>query len=144
LGASRFPEMLRFKNTIVSPEIVTNYLSSQGKYTKQFVTYIYFITDGEFVKIGIANNPIERLLTLQIGNARELKPLFTIPIYKRLSYFRDNYVANDLELFLHKGFGDNHIRGEWFDILHRINIDEWRQTFGCEMSHPRYAKKEAV
>lgn len=137
MGATHFPEMLRFRNELVHPEIVINFMNSfRWKPTKRFDTYVYFISDGEFVKIGIANNPIQRLLTLQIGNARELKCLFTIPVYK---WHGLNFsAAYDLEVFLHKGFGSNHIRGEWFDILHRIDVNEWADTFGCEMQNPYF------
>jgi len=146
MGASRFPEALRFRSNLVHPEVVVNFLNSfRWKPTKQFDTYIYFISDGEFVKIGIANNPMQRLLAIQIGNARELKLLFTIPIYKWHGI--SSSAANDLEIFLHKGFGDNHIRGEWFDILHRIDVSEWVNTFGCEALNPyfkKYLEKEAM
>jgi hypothetical protein len=34
---------------------------------------IYAITDGEYVKFGKASDPIQRLNSLQIGNAKELR-----------------------------------------------------------------------
>lgn len=69
--------------------------------------YIYFITDGVYVKIGVATNLDKRLKGLQTGNPRELKILY--------SFFTEwPYVV---EAKLHKKYKHKHIRCEWFDIL---------------------------
>lgn len=60
----------------------------------------YFITDGVFVKIGVAVNLDQRLRTLQIGNPRPLGIVCLLPV--------------DLETVLHNLFGKRHVRGEWF------------------------------
>ena len=70
---------------------------------------IYFISDGEYVKIGYTSgNPKERLASLQTSNARQLKIIQTIPgdIYK--------------EQTLHQRF--HHLRacGEWFKFTEEI------------------------
>ena len=137
-----YPESLRFRSKIVQPEIVAEHLK---KYTNDYMditSFIYFITDGEYVKIGSAYNPIKRLNDLQVGNARELKLMFTIPVRridKRFQHIDEiNRSVQELdyslriEMFLHQGFGENHIRGEWFDILHRIEVKKWLSVFGCE------------
>jgi len=64
---------------------------------------VYFITDGEFIKIGKANDPIERMRTMQTGNARELK---------MLGYYED--YDEELEGYMHKIFAKDRVRGEWF------------------------------
>jgi len=64
---------------------------------------VYFITDGEFIKIGKANDPIERMRTMQTGNARELK---------MLGYYED--YDEELESYMHKAFAKDRVRGEWF------------------------------
>lgn len=67
--------------------------------------YIYFITDGEFVKIGYASNIKERICALQIGNPRRLKCLFSIGV-------KDEKSALLLETFLHNIYKDMHQLGE--------------------------------
>ena len=64
---------------------------------------VYFITDGEFIKIGKANDPMERMRTMQTGNARELK---------MLGYYED--YDEELEGYMHKRFSHDRVRGEWF------------------------------
>ena len=64
---------------------------------------VYFITDGEFIKIGKANDPIERMRTMQTGNARKLK---------MLGYYED--YDEELEGYMHKIFAKDRVRGEWF------------------------------
>jgi hypothetical protein len=64
---------------------------------------IYFIgTDRSEIKIGRAVNPEARLVTLQAGNASELRLLATTP----------GDCAE--ERAYHDRFADTHIRGEWF------------------------------
>lgn len=111
----------------VSPEPCKRFIERRKRTTK-IESYIYFITDGEFVKIGSAERPEQRLRDLQIANARELKILFTIPIYKiRGGHYQRACI--EVETYLQKGFGANHIRGEWYDILNRIDPEEWRKAF---------------
>lgn len=64
---------------------------------------VYFITDGEFIKIGKSENPIERMRTMQTGNARELKMLAIYQCYDE-----------ELEGYIHKRFSHDRVRGEWF------------------------------
>lgn len=68
--------------------------------------FIYAISDGEFVKLGKANNPLIRLANLQTGNPRKLKILFTIRC--------DNPFT--VEAALHRFYKNCHISGEWFKI----------------------------
>jgi hypothetical protein len=64
---------------------------------------VYFITDGEFIKIGKSENPIKRMKKMQTGNARELK---------MLGYYED--YDEELEGYIHKSFSEYRVRGEWF------------------------------
>jgi hypothetical protein len=68
--------------------------------------YLYGITDGAYTKIGISENPKNRLASLQVGNAKDLKINF-------LSLFlpRDCQKA---ERVIHKKLSDKNVRGEWF------------------------------
>ena len=69
---------------------------------------VYFITDGEYVKIGTAGNMATRISNLQTGNARELNLVKEIPCETKND-------ANDLEKHFHEVFAHLHVRGEWFD-----------------------------
>ncbi len=66
--------------------------------------YIYFISDGEYIKIGKSISPLRRLKELQTANGRALELIGIIPSSK----------VN--ENVLHSVFGDSHVRGEWFEI----------------------------
>ena len=77
-------------------------------------SYVYFVTDGEFVKIGKASNPYARLMDLQIANARKLDMIALIP-------FADSSDADKMEKVYHLSYKDKKIRGEWFDALKEIN-----------------------
>lgn len=76
---------------------------------------IYFIADGEYVKVGYTDESVSsRLSSLQTGNPRELKILGVI---------EGDYVVENT---LHNRFIPWHVRGEWFaltDDLH-ANIDK--------------------
>lgn len=63
---------------------------------------VYFIGDGDAIKIGVAKNPLRRLTELQIGNPRELK---------LLGSFKGSYRD---EVDLHMIFYGYWIHGEWF------------------------------
>lgn len=65
-------------------------------------SFVYFITDGEAIKIGKANNPKSRLSGLQTSHHKPLRILGLLPGDERL------------EGMLHGRFRKYHIRGEWF------------------------------
>lgn len=71
---------------------------------------IYVITQGDAndfkAKIGISNNPDERIKTLQTGTPKDLSLDFKFP------------VPNDKELekYLHETFEGRRVNGEWFDF----------------------------
>lgn len=66
--------------------------------------FVYFLTDGEAIKIGFAKNPAKRLADLQIAQSFELVMIatFSAPKYQ--------------ERIVHNMFKHLHIRGEWFRI----------------------------
>lgn len=41
--------------------------------------HVYFVTDGECIKVGFSREPKSRLGALQVGNARNLRLLATVP-----------------------------------------------------------------
>jgi len=66
------------------------------------IKQIYFISTGEFVKIGIANNPKRRLKDLQTANPIKLNLIYTMP------------GDENLEKILHSIFDEYRECGEWF------------------------------
>lgn len=68
---------------------------------------VYFITDGEFIKIGIASDLDRRLSQLQTGNPRELRVLYIIECH-------DMSEARSLETYLHQRLRDCCVLNEWF------------------------------
>lgn len=75
------------------------------------MTYLYFISNKskKVVKIGIANNPQNRLKTFQTAHYEELIILKVVKLSNRTLAFQ-------LETALHKKFHKYHIRGEWFKL----------------------------
>ena len=77
---------------------------------------IYFIADGDYVKIGKAGNVNERLRALQTGNPRSLALLKVVDCSK----LNDNYTDYDVETELHAYFNADRISNantttsEWF------------------------------
>ena len=71
--------------------------------------YVYFISDGEYVKIGIAGDIQSRLAGLQSGNPKPLHLLHSIECVDRIQ-------AMALEKILHRYFGVYRMVGEWFSI----------------------------
>ena len=75
---------------------------------------IYFITQQDkFIKIGVGNNPEERLATLQTGNPQKLTLWFCIP------------GGYDEEKLLHSFFGCVRESGEWFKLTPGLRDCLW-------------------
>lgn len=70
--------------------------------------FVYFIGDGECVKIGFSTNPKNRLSNLQVGSSKELKLLYTIQGSEK-----DERAIQNL-------FSDYYERGEWYKIEGRL------------------------
>jgi len=65
---------------------------------------VYFITDGDFTKIGVSNDPKKRLANLQTSNPKRLHLIGTL---------RGGY---SLEKRLHAHFAERRVSGEWFKL----------------------------
>lgn len=72
------------------------------------ICYVYFITDGEKIKIGKASNPKMRLSGLQTSHH---KPLYFLAIMPG---------DESVERQLHRIFYAHRIRGEWFNDCEEI------------------------
>jgi hypothetical protein len=63
---------------------------------------LYFIKSGQFIKVGLSNQPWQRLNDLQTANPEPLEMLVILP--------GDQAFEGEL----HRLFGEYHHRGEWF------------------------------
>jgi hypothetical protein len=69
---------------------------------------VYVISDGAgYIKVGVSDNPMARLLAMQTGNPRDL-----LLMYRTVSYtFLE---ALDLERIVHAALDEHAARAEWF------------------------------
>jgi hypothetical protein len=117
-GAQRVRKTYQFTG-----EQAENFLShltlSHAKQSKP--SFVYLISDGEFVKIGIASSVVNRLKNLQTGNGRPLTILLSVKVIKPRS----------LEALLHGNFSCKRMTGEWFNLskdelkIAKQIISEW-------------------
>lgn len=88
--------------------------------------YVYFVTDGEAIKIGKANNPKSRLSGLQTSHHKPLTILAVTP-------------GNEtLEREFHRIFDSKRLRGEWFQ-----DCDEVRALVD-DINSGRYGSTERL
>lgn len=90
------------------------------------MSVVYFISDGEYIKIGMSYNVEKRLAALQTSNPRALKLLRTILV-------PNEDWARYLEQELHKHFGEKRVAGEWFLLdweLSEPEIERLYQNIG--------------
>lgn len=80
--------------------------------------FVYFISDGQFVKIGKAKNVKSRLSSIQVSSPRECKILALIPC-------ADEASALKAEQILHSRFSEYRMSGEWFNIYDGV-CNCWR------------------
>lgn len=71
-------------------------------------SYVYFIQEGKRgpIKIGLSSDPLNRLNTMQTGNATNMRLLLILNLHPDK--------AINVESRFHKYFGVYRIRGEWF------------------------------
>lgn len=80
-------------------------------------SYVYFIASGTNpIKIGISDNPKQRLASLQTAHYKPLQLLFSITCNSRQG-------AEELETAFHCWYSQKRLLNEWFDI----SIEEIQQ-----------------
>ena len=87
--------------------------------------FVYFITDGEFVKIGVSAAPLMRMAELQGANARDLKLLYVIPM-------KDSDDAYKIEKYLHNAYAEHRMNGEWFDVIKKLNHKSFERYYSVD------------
>ncbi len=78
------------------------HLDTYKEHGKNVAGYVYFVSDGESIKIGHALNPTQRITSLQTGASRPLKVLLLME------------GGPDFERTLHLRFHRLRKQGEWF------------------------------
>lgn len=77
---------------------------NQPKKKRSKPQFLYIISCGDLIKIGVTNNIEQRLVTLQTGNPHEMI----------LEHFERKNEAYKIEAYLHRIFEPYKVRGEWF------------------------------
>lgn len=90
----------------------TNKKRIQDVYVENMNYCVYFVTDGQYIKIGVAASLPNRIKQLQTGNPRRIKAIYVIKADTQRDSLR-------IENELHKAFKNNHILGEWFELEER-------------------------
>lgn len=68
--------------------------------------YVYLVRSGKYYKIGIANNPKERINQIQVGNPHKI-------IFVSCYFMKD---AGIVEKALHSAFSEKQVNREWFAL----------------------------
>lgn len=100
-GNQIYLEVNNIVNTSKDQDHLLNYDKENEPFPK---SNVYFISDGEFVKIGKADDPDKRFSSIKTSNPKPLKLLYTMK------------GDGKLESFLHELFADYWVRGEWFRV----------------------------
>lgn len=81
------------------------------------MSYVYLITSGKAVKIGIADDPYKRLSNLQTAHHEYLRICCTF-------LCKDRKTAAKLEEILHARYAPKRLRGEWFNLNPNAIVDD--------------------
>lgn len=107
----------------------------QRKRKRAVLGQVYFITDGEFIKIGFSTNPEDRLRSIQTGYSRPLSLLGVI-----------HHQTQHDERIYHVAFKESRVRGEWFrfdeKIVNHLRKIEARQNTPREVAARARARRQ--
>lgn len=112
----------KYKDLISDAKSVEKELSSVYPEYEIASGFVYFISDGRFIKIGKAADVKKRLSGIQTGNANKLYVLYEIPC-------NSMKCAEKLEMRLHWLYKEHCWRGEWFNLMQMLPHEEWRYDF---------------
>lgn len=104
--------------------------ADKGELIDKIGICVYFVSDGEYIKIGVASSLSNRLNELQTGNAKRLIPMYAI----KANTQRD---ALKTEKELHNTFKTKNVLGEWFKI-NEEDILEYVKEKKIEIIKPIY------
>ena len=120
--------------SIARPDFIVDAFSDAIDYREQNA-YVYFITDGHYIKIGKAKSIKKRLDSMQVGNAKELKIMYAIPTNTERG-------ATAIEGFLHNTYCNYRTRGEWYNIKWLIDTKAWENAFSVTRTDEFYEDSE--
>ena len=107
--------------SIYHPKVITekykHYVASRDA-----EAYVYFVSDGHYVKIGKAQDPIKRLGQIQTGNPNQCELLYLIPL-------KASAMASEVESYLHEKYKQHRMCGEWFNLLEKLHHEKWEKMF---------------
>ena len=96
---------------------------------KKNISYVYLLQVEQYdfleYKIGVSKNPESRVKTLQTGNSKSVKILF--------SFLSD--WAYKIESRLHLDYDEYRTHGEWFELSNEC-LDEF--LYKCELYHKNF------
>lgn len=115
------------KNRMLSL-ISSKYLKIKYRLVEEMNYCVYFITDGDYIKIGVAASLPNRIKQLQTGNPRKLKAIYVIEAKNQ----RD---ALKMEADFHNYFKDKKCIGEWF-LISKDEIQHASKILGYEIMFP--------
>lgn len=78
-------------------------------HTSNSTCFVYLIQSSTAVKVGIANNPQNRLSGLQTSHHEKLTICYTLEC-------PDRQAAQRAEAMIHARYADDRLEGEWFDV----------------------------
>lgn len=99
---------------------------------KEMPFCVYFITDEEYVKVGITKSLPSRFYQLQIANPKKLRVMFVAN-----ADTMEN--ARMIESFIHEEFAKYNSQGEWFNITEN-DIRNICDRIGIEIGLPKSRK----
>jgi len=82
--------------------------------------YLYAVSDGEYIKVGMSTDVNRRIKALQTGSPRRLKKMWCCYAGE------DSKEAKKQEKKLHRALKNYHVSGEWFHKRSMKIIDGWR------------------
>lgn len=82
--------------------------------------YVIGMSNQPYVKIGVSNNPFDRIVGVQTGSPYKLYLVAYIECIDRAS-------AEKLERLLHQHYAAKRSEGEWFNIHHTAILDDIQQ-----------------
>ena len=87
-------------------EMIDRLAITQCSFKREQPHFVYLISDGDYIKIGVTNDIDQRVQSLQTGNPNQLTILTCIPCEN----------ARYIEGMLHGVFDDFKMQGEWFNL----------------------------
>lgn len=82
--------------------------------------FVYLVSDGKYIKIGMTGNIKTRMIELQVGNPSKLELISLIPA-------KNKTAAHKLEGSLHNIYSRFSKFGEWFDLLGFLDVEKFNK-----------------